>query len=420
MKIDKICLLSLFTSFAFAVHAGNIVATQFGINEQIHHKLQTVDNKLYATSDNGIYYFEPEDNKWIYFSMGGYSVIDFKLSGNTIIARIVDPDIENYKNNVRLVKGDIQGSEFIDITPKEMIEQYHEFIQTGMDALAQHPIDSNFIMIDGNNGLFLSTDFGESWNHIIQQTIGVRYFDDAILCWHPYNPDIRFLKKENAIGGASVYKNVIGNDEGWHAPTLDYYSGGSHVYCICFDPQDENHIFLGGFYCIYESTDCGNSWHRILDEENINLPEIILGSAHYLIYDESEPNPTTIYAIGISPDLTSLNEDEGLYDNLNINIAQSLDNGQNWTRLVSYLIPSDYGVHDVTIFNKELWLYCGDDIYRTDLPTILYSKWDKTSSMESIVSQPSISKTYDLYGREVQNILPGSIYIKDGKKFLAR
>ncbi|MDE6297103.1 MAG: hypothetical protein K2L89_04580, partial [Muribaculaceae bacterium] len=50
-----------------------------------------------------------------------------------------------------------------------------------------------------------------------------------------------------------------------------------------------------------------------------------------------------------------------------------------------------------------------------------YGEFKKTSEVKELSDAPNnISKTYDLYGREVKTILPGSVYIRNGKKFVGR
>lgn len=59
------------------------------------------------------------------------------------------------------------------------------------------------------------------------------------------------------------------------------------------------------------------------------------------------------------------------------------------------------------------------ECYKNDVLLFSYDDYKRLSSL-SDVKNPNIteSKIFDLYGREVKTVLPGSVYIRNGKKFI--
>ena len=102
--------------------------------------------------------------------MQGVNVIDFRLSGNDIMAVIV-PEEYSHRSDMdlrtvaRLVKCSASSNEFTDITPQEMEYTYKGEVMTNLSALAQHPIDGKIIMLMGHGGIMYSSDFGETWEN---------------------------------------------------------------------------------------------------------------------------------------------------------------------------------------------------------------------------------------------------------------
>ncbi|MDE6257747.1 MAG: hypothetical protein K2M53_05125 [Muribaculaceae bacterium] len=56
-------------------------------------------------------------------------------------------------------------------------------------------------------------------------------------------------------------------------------------------------------------------------------------------------------------------------------------------------------------------------VFDTD-GTIIYGKPSNVNALHNNYLNNNL-KTYDLYGREVTSPVPGSIYIRNGKKFVA-
>ena len=168
----------------------------------------------------------------------------------------------------------------------------------------------------------------------------------------------------------------------------------TNAYDIGFDPLDNDHLLLSGIDAIYESNDCGATWHNVtIDDEGQ-----ILGKGYTLLYDENETADPVYYVLGQSNDSK-------------LNVIASIDKGKTWQLLFSY---GDGGAkfYDAALFDGKLWIYDSKDI--------VYVKLADISGVDTIGMEVkgSDSRIYDLQGKEVKNTVPGGIYIREGHKYI--
>lgn len=383
-KTTKILLAAIFIC---ALHVQGqspaepqIISSGFGENLTTGcPRLQVIDDMLYAPGPNGIMrHAKGADAKWEPFAMQGVNVIDFRLSGNDIMAVIV-PEEYSHRSDMdlrtvaRLVKCSASSNEFTDITPREMEYTYDGHIFTYLSAMAQHPVDKNCVMIMGHGGIFRSEDFGETWEKLTHYE--ATYNGHSFLGWHPQNPDILFLTSESFIYVGMVCRSLDGGKT-WEIfyPDPD---NESSCHCIAFDPDNADHLFISGEYAIYESFDCGETWRTALNDK-VSVP--ILGYAYKIMYDPADSNNTTIYSAGHANGEPARN------------IIKSIDNGKTWKQCLTYDFDEEWNfIYDTTIFDGKIWIY--------DYKDIVYWNISGNSGIDAPVSDTTqTSVYYDLNG----------------------
>lgn len=116
-----------FDLYAQSTGSNQVISSDFGENLSTGcPRLQVIGDMLYAPSPNGIMRRAKGENaKWEPFAMQGINVIDFRISGDEIIAFIVPEEYSHItdmdlRTVARLVKGSVSGVDFSDITPQEM------------------------------------------------------------------------------------------------------------------------------------------------------------------------------------------------------------------------------------------------------------------------------------------------------------
>jgi len=109
------------------------------------------------------------------------------------------------------------------------------------------------IFLAGYDGLYKSDDIGQTWSKII---------DDMYCCVvkaAPSDPDIIAVSDYDN----GVFLSSDGGDTWQQTSELPYHRY-SYVTDIAFDPSDANHIYASSYYIgLYESTDSGESWSCI-------------------------------------------------------------------------------------------------------------------------------------------------------------
>lgn len=401
MKVTaKILLLAIFIC---ALHVQGqssaqlqIISSGFGENLATGcPRLQVIDDMLYAPGPNGIMRrAKGETAKWETFAMQGINVIDFRISGDEIIAFIVPEEYSqitdmDLRTVARLVKGTVSGVDFSDITPQEMEYSYSGYTLTSLSAMAQHPTDKNCVMIMGHAGIMNTKDFGKTWEKLTDYQ--ALYNPHSFLSWHPQNPDILFLTSESFIYVGMVCRSIDGGIT-WETFTPNPDSESS-CHCIAFDPDNADHLLISGEYAIYESFDCGETWDIILDELNKG-DKSILGYSYNIMYDPTDSNHSTVYAVGHASGWPPRN------------IIRSVDNGKTWQQCMTYDFESDMNFYyDAALFDGKIWIY--------DYKDIVYWNISGNSGIDAPVNNnPQASVYYDLNGIRLNSLPPSGIVIK--------
>lgn len=358
-------------------------------------RLQVIGDMLYAPGSDGIKRHPMgEDARWESFAMQGVNVVDFRLSGDDIIAIIVpkeyshDPNID-LRSVTRLVKGSIYETSFKDITPVEMEYQYHGNILTSLSAIAQHPTDKDCVLIMGNGGIMQSKDFGDTWEKLADYR--ATYNPHSFLGWHPLNPDIIFLTSESNTYIGMVCRSMDGGKT-WKVFSPNPHSESS-CHCIAFDPGNAGHLLVSGEYAIYESFDCGETWETVLDDTNKG-ENSILGYAYNILYDPADSSNSTIYSIGHANGEPSRS------------VVRSTDKGKTWQQCMTYDYEDDYNFFfDAALFDDKIWIY--------DCKDIVYWNAGGTSGVgETVTGNPRPAIYYDLKGIRLETKPSSGIVIE--------
>lgn len=377
LSLLAVIFLCGFDLYAQSTGSNQVISSDFGENLSTGcPRLQVIGDMLYAPGPNGIMRRAKGENaKWEPFAMQGINVIDFRISGDEIIAFIVPEEYSHItdmdlRTVARLVKGSVSGVDFSDITPQEMEYSYSGNTLTSLSAMAQHPTDKNCVMIMGHAGIMKSKDFGKTWEKLSHY--GALYNPHSFLGWHPQNPDILFLTSESFIYVGMVCRSIDGGAT-WDIFTPDPNSESS-CHCIAFDPDNADHLLISGEYKIYESFDCGETWDIILDELNKG-DNSILGYSYNIMYDPTDQNHSTIYAVGHASGWPPRN------------IVRSVDNGKTWQQCMTYDFENDMNFYyDAALFDGKIWIY--------DYKDIVYWNISGSSGIDDSIIENSQSPIY--------------------------
>ena len=124
---------------------------------------------------------------------------------------------------------------------------------------------------DKEKGLYRSTDFGQNWHKQSgYMTNSPQYYNELIV--DPHNPD--------RLYSVNTFTN-ISEDAGktWTPLSLKFRHVDDHALWI--DPDNTDHLYIGGDGGIYETYDRGQTWRHIR-----NLP---LGQFYRVTPDHAEP-----------------------------------------------------------------------------------------------------------------------------------
>jgi photosystem II stability/assembly factor-like uncharacterized protein len=130
-----------------------------------------------------------------------------------------------------------------------------ELRNEALHSLTQSDRDPSILITGTFNGIFRSTDSGETWTPLSTATTpGLVHVESLAIDPHDTNiiyAGTWYLPYKSTDGGRNwkVIKNGIIDD--------------SDIFAINLDPRDSRHIIASACSGIYETRDAGDSWHKV-------------------------------------------------------------------------------------------------------------------------------------------------------------
>ena len=125
--------------------------------------------------------------------------------------------------------------------------------------LAQHQSKPEKLMVATYPGIWISEDFGSTWN--FKFDLLYSYNEHQFLGWHPTKDNVLFYTSESEALAAQILRSENGGND-WGIINPDP-NGDNSCHNLAFDPDNDDHILYSGEGCIFESNDCGKTWHCV-------------------------------------------------------------------------------------------------------------------------------------------------------------
>jgi photosystem II stability/assembly factor-like uncharacterized protein len=169
-------------------------------------------------------------------------------------------------------------------------ERVEGLTETFLSVILPDNSDPAIVYAGGEGGLFKSTDWGQSWEHIGFMGMPVRTIVQS-----PLDPNILYLGTEDD----GIFKTED-RTETWHSVT-----GGiqhSTFYALAIDPKEHNIVYASGFETgVYKTADGGRTWQRFFRGlDNLNIPALAV-----------HPERTSVIFAGTNGDGLFRSEDGG-------------------------------------------------------------------------------------------------------------
>ena len=180
------------------------------------------------------------ENSWSIWALSDVNVMDFKVNGDEVVAIIVTQDQKGFRTVqlARLIRFSRNQSEWEDIMDAGMGYFYHDQFLTYVMRLAQHPSKPHTLMVAAYPGIWISEDFGTTWNFKVDYLYG--YNENQFLGWHPTKGDIMFYTSESRIFAAQILRSENGGYD-WDIIDPDPM-GDNSCHNLAFDPDNADHI----------------------------------------------------------------------------------------------------------------------------------------------------------------------------------
>ncbi len=269
------------------------------------------------------------------------------------------------------------------------------------------------------NGLFKSTDFGETWN-----PSGTGIPNANILCLKVFGDEI--LAGTRGSSGGGIYRST---DEGksWNLVGIQYYyvydilrvgssyfaasSNGLFVSNDNFKSwsQCQNGLSNYGFQClafhnntifvgtysngVYRSTDLGNSWNAcnngLISQENpvycffSNGTKLFVGTKKGIFCSTDNGDnwveSNSGFSFGVPSVKCFYNFGKYIFVGTGSTVYVSDDDGENWKDVGKGLI---YGAKSIIHLNDYLFAASGDGVYRRPLVEMISAVEDKSIGID--------------------------------------
>lgn len=363
------------------------------------HRMEVINGELYAATEKGIYIYSESSNSWSLWALEDVNVMDFKVNGDDVVAIIVPQDQKGFRavELARLIRFNRNQSEWEDIMDADMGYYYHEQFLTYVMRLAQHPSKPETLMVAAHPGIWISEDFGSTWNFKLDGLYG--YNENQFLGWHPTNNNVAFYTSESDTFSAQILRTENGGND-WDIINPDS-NGDNSCHNLAFDPDNADHILYSGEGCIFESNDYGKTWQCVYRQDDLR-DETEIGYAYNVMFDPENTN--IVYCVGAC----SIHQD--------IHIFKSANKGKTWACIArSDLFDThEYWPYESVLFNGKIYLYTQKGVFTYNI--------DNNSGIENIKADNNDGAEilYNLMGRRVDSPNPGTIYIQSGKKILIK
>ncbi len=214
-----------------------------------------------------------------------------------------------------------------------------------MSRVKFNPLNPNIVIVGASNGVFRSTDNGQTWKSVL--TISVRDIE-----FRPGDPNVVYV-----TGGSAIYRSKDGGSSFLKLTTN--FSNTQRV-ALAVTEADSLYIYAllannsSGFGGLYRSTNGGDSWNKMSDGTSLNILNWDVSG----VYNPNGQQGQGYYdlAIAASPD------DKDLIFCGGVNVWRSQDGGQTWECSAHWqgdngkpLVHAD--VHDLVFQPESNYLY---------------------------------------------------------------
>ena len=348
MKPYKLAILFLAAFVSSFVHGQLFKPLGLGIETpsdwvaDFQPQMYVEGNSLYVCTMQGLYSkdLSEEGSAWQLVGFESTPILDYVRKGEDIFALCFEGT-----NDVFLLSHD-GGLTYEDVTP----DDFRYVINTEGHTFwffSQHPADPDTFLLTSYHGpgMFLTTDFGQTWAKLADYTPDYMGF-------HPLRPEIIY---ECGGGGFTDEKTDlrISYDGGqtWQDKTSCFPPYGT-LYRMAFHPTDPDKWIAGGKRCLYTTTDGGQTWETqsLHGDGSISDYNDYSIDWRYAAFDNEDAD--IIYLAGG-------------HQTPHMKIICSVDGGQTWNR--PYLepiktTPTEY-VFDMKQYADKLLIYSQSDVY---------------------------------------------------------
>jgi len=296
------------------------------------------ENTIYAAGQGGVYKTTDAGNNWTPIN-NGLPVIDIstKTARMELFTRLaIDPVNSNTLYVIslygRIFKTIDSGNSWKEITNNLPVSQWED-----RNIVISIPSISDTIYVKNSQGIYRSTDGGQTWSQINKNPLPERWYICDMV-----------LDAQNRIY-VGTYDGIFrSEDNGDKWNNLYNFTSSSSRINLAIAPSDPQiiYVFRSGDG-IYKSTDGGSNWAK---RNSLGLPNYMNNSS--LILDPT--NPEIVYLAGQFYD--NERDIRALY--------KTIDEGDNWGIVTS--LSTDARIKNMAIAKNTTHRYaCGIGIYKS-------------------------------------------------------
>ncbi len=396
MRFHRLALIVLTTVLTMAVHGqlfhplGLRIETPREIVTDFQPQIHVEGNTLYVCTKQGLYSkdLSNAESEWQLVGFEGLPILDYVRRGGDIFALCFDN-----QNDIFLLSHD-GGLTYEDVTP----DDFRSFINKEGHTFwyfNQHPTDLDTFLLTSYHGpgIFMTTDFGQTWNKLGDYTPGYMGF-------HPLNPEIIY---ECGGGGFTDEKTDvrISYDGGktWKEKA-QCFPNYNTLFRMAFHPTDPGKWIAGGRRSVYTTNDAGQTWEtQYLDGDNsVSDYDDYSIDWRYAAFDNE--NPDIVYLAGG-------------HQSQYMKLMCSTDGGKTWNKPYPEPIktsPTEY-MFDMKQYGDKLLIYSQSDVYEISKAGL----FEYTTSVRSMSSTEESSALFDLLGRKLPKAPKKGMYLMKSK-----